>query len=112
MSLISTKVGPTALRSPGIGWALRAVCSMLPSARERQEPVWESLGARRGEDKSRALQGQEQSHPVRDTCFGSSDAQAHLPRDDGVLVNPGFEVFILLLENLDLFLQDNVLLCL
>lgn len=72
----------------------------------------EASGLGVGEDKSRALQGQEQSHPAGDTCFGSSDAQAHLPRDDSVLVDPGFEVFILLLENLDLFLQDNVLLCL
>lgn len=70
------------------------------------------LLAQRSEDGSRALQGQEQSPSVGDTSSGSSDTQAHLPRDNGVLVDPGFEVFILLLENLDLFFQDNVLLCL
>ena len=66
----------------------------------------------RSEDKSRALQGQEQSHAVREACFGGSIAQAHLPRDHGVLVDPGLEVFVLLLENLDLLFQDNVLFCL
>lgn len=42
----------------------------------------------------------------------SSEAQVHLPGDHSVLVNPCFEVFILLLENLDLLLQDDVLFCL
>lgn len=51
----------------------------------------------------------EQSHFVGGTCFVSSDSQAHLPRDNRVLVDPCFEVFVPLLENLDLLLQDNVL---
>lgn len=32
-----------------------------------------------------------------------------LSRDDGILVNPCSEIFVLLLENLDFLLQDNVL---
>lgn len=84
----------------------------FPPRGERGEPAWESLGARRSEDKSKALQGQEQSYSIWDTRFRGSITQAHLPCDHGVLVDPGLEVFVLLLENLDLLFQDNVLFCL
>ena len=84
----------------------------FPPRGKCREPAWGSLGAWRSEDKSRALQGQEQSHSIWDTRFRSSIIQAHLPCDHRVLVDPGLEVFVLLLENLDLLFQDNVLFCL
>lgn len=44
------------------------------------------------------------------TCPTSPGVRAHLPGDNGVLVDPGFEVFVLLLEDLDPLLQEEVLL--
>lgn len=76
--------------------------------------VWGSLTAQRSEGnwtmgQKQSPQAQEQSHLGGDTWFGSWDTQVRLPCDNGILVNPCLEIFVLLLENLDLLLQDNIL---